>query len=156
MGKSCKSLVTGWATCKIIDGENLHLTLKFLGEVDEKKLEKIKNKLRKIKLKLFESEIKDIGMFSDRIIWLRITNCNELQKQVDEVLGDMFEKENRFMGHLTIARVKEIKDKKKFRDNIKKIKIPEMKFIVENFNLKKSKLGRPGPVYEVIEKYNLN
>jgi 2'-5' RNA ligase len=135
--------------------ENLHLTLKFLGEVDEEKLEEIKKILRKIKLSSFEAEINSIGTFSDRIIWLGMKNCNELQKEIDEKLSDLFEKEERFMGHLTIARIKEIKDKKIFREEIRKIKIPEMKFDVKNFNLKKSKLGRNGPVYEDIEVYNL-
>jgi len=35
------------------------------------------------------------------------------------------------------------------------IEIPEMKFIVKNFNLKKSILSRKGPIYEDIEVYNL-
>lgn len=135
--------------------ENLHLTLKFLGEVDEKKIGEIKKRLKKIKLNSFEAEISSIGMFSDRIIWIGIRNCVELQKEIDEKFQDLFEKEKRFMGHLTIARIKEIKDKKKFREEVKKIKIPEMKFIVENFNLKKSKLGRLGPIYEDIEVYKL-
>lgn len=135
--------------------ENLHLTLKFLGEVDEKTLAMVKKKLKRIKLNSFETKINSIGIFSDRIVWLSIRNCNELQKEIDEKLSVFFEMEKRFMGHLTIARVKELKDKKKFRSEIKKIKIPEMKFIVENFNLKKSKLGKPGPIYEDIEVYNL-
>lgn len=140
---------------KLIEKENLHLTLKFLGEVDEKKLEKIKKKLKEIKLESFETEIKDIGMFSDRIIWLRMKNCNELQKEVDEKLEDLFEKEKRFMGHLTIARIKELDNRKKLMEKLRKIKIPEMKFIVKNFNLKKSKLGRPKPIYEDVEVYEL-
>ena len=135
--------------------ENLHLTLKFLGEVEEKKLEEIKKRLGKIKLKSFESEIKEIGMFSDRIIWLRITNCEELQKQIDEKLKGLFEGEERFMGHLTIARIKELKDRKKFLTELKKIKIPEMRFYIENFNLKKSNLSKKGPVYEDIGVYDL-
>ena len=135
--------------------ENLHLTLKFLGEVDEKKIEEVKKKLREVKLNSFESEIKDIGMFSERIVWLGITNCEELQKEIDESLSDLFEMEERFMGHLTIARINEIKHKKRFTEEIKKIKISEMKFVVKNFNLKKSKLGRPKPIYEDIGVYNL-
>jgi len=59
------------------------------------------------------------------------------------------------MGHLTIARVKEIKNKKLFKSELKKIKIPNVKFTVKNFNLKKSKLGRNGPIYGDIEVYNL-
>jgi 2'-5' RNA ligase len=141
---------------KITEKENLHLTLKFLGEVNEERLEEVKRKLKGIKLKQFETEIKDIGMFSERIIWLKMTNCNELQKEIDERLNYLFEEEKRFMGHLTIARVKELEDRKKFMIELRKMKIPEMKFAVKNFYLKKSKLGRPGPVYEDIKVYNLD
>ena len=140
---------------KKTEPKNLHLTLKFLGEVDEKNLKEIRKRLKKIKLESFETEIKDIGMFSERIVWLKITNCNELQKEVDEKLSDLFEKEERFMGHLTIARIKNLENRKEFLEKMKKIKIPEMRFIVERFNLKKSKLLRKEPVYENIEVYNL-
>jgi RNA 2',3'-cyclic 3'-phosphodiesterase len=141
---------------KKIEYENLHLTLKFLGEVNENSIEEIKNKLNRVKLKSFEIEIKDIGMFSDRIVWLKMKNCGELQKEVDDKLESLFEKEKRFMGHLTIARIKEIKDRKKFSIGLKKIKVPEMNFSVKKFSLKESKLGRPKPVYEDIEIYSLN
>jgi len=140
---------------KITEKENLHLTLKFLGEVDEKILDEIKKRLREIKLKSFETEIKDIGMFSDRIVWLSIKNCDELQKQIDKNLSGLFEEEKRFMGHLTIARVKSIKNKKEFLDKLNKIIIPKMKFEIKNFNLKKSILREKGPIYEDIEIYNL-
>ncbi len=142
-------------TGKKTERENLHLTLKFLGEIDEKKLDEVKRRLKKINLKSFETEIKGIGMFSERIIWLHMTSCEELQREVDEKLSDTFEKEKRFMSHLTIARIKSVRNKKEFLEEIKKIKIPEMKFPVKNFNLKKSKLSRNGPVYEDIEVYNL-
>ncbi len=135
--------------------ENLHLTLKFLGEIDGKEIEKIKQKLRKIKLNKFEAEINSIGMFSDRIIWLGIKNCDELQKEIDSSLSELFEKEDRFMGHLTIARIKEIKEKKLFLNELKKLKISQIKFIVNEFNLKKSKLSKNGPIYENIEAYKL-
>jgi len=140
---------------KLTESENLHLTLKFLGEVDEKTLSEIKKKLKQIKTKKFEAKINSLGMFSDRIVWLNMRNCNELQKEVDEKLSEFFEKEKRFMGHLTIARIKELDERKKFLEKIKKIKIPEMNFLVESFSLKKSKLGRPGPVYGDIKVYSL-
>ncbi len=140
---------------KKTEKENLHLTLKFLGEVDEKKLDQIRKILRKIKLNSFETEIKKIGMFSDRIIWLGMTNCNELQKEIDNKLSGLFEIEKRFMGHLTIARIKNLEYRKQFLEKIRNIKIPPIKFVIKSFNLKKSKLGKPGPVYEDIEIYNL-
>jgi len=139
--------------------ENLHLTLKFLGEVDENKIEEIEEKLREIKLKQFGAEIDSMDVFSEKfikIVWLHIKGCDEFQREVDEKLSGLFEKEKRFMSHLTIARIKSVRDKRKFLEEIRKIKLPEMKFIVENFKLKKSILTEEKPIYENLEIYNLD
>ena len=125
---------------KKTETENLHLTLKFLGEIDEKKIEKVKKRLREIKFEKFETEVDSIGVFSEkfiRIVWLHLSNCDELQKEIDEKLKDLFEKEKRFMSHLTIARVKNVKDKKIFLGK-----------------LKESVLSEKGPIYGTIEEYN--
>jgi 2'-5' RNA ligase len=140
---------------KITENENLHLTLKFLGRIDDNTVIKVEKALKKIKLKQFEVEINSIGIFTNRIIWLNVKNCNELQKQVDKKLEILFEKEQRFMGHLTIARIKKIDDWKDFKDKLNKIKIPKMNFIVKNFNLKKSQLTRKGPIYQNLKTYTL-
>lgn len=148
---------------KFTEAENLHLTLKFLGNVNEEKIELVKEKLRSIKIKKFESVIDEIGFFDNRrsdkytkqiVIWLHMANCEELQKEIDEKLSDLFEKEKRFMGHLTIARVKDVKNKKEFLGELNEIKLDKLKFLVENFKLKKSVLSREGPAYEDISIYN--
>ena len=175
---------------KKIGSENLHLTLKFLGEVSEDEVEKIKECLRKIKISKFEMETNIVGVFSEkiiRIVWLHLTNCDALQKEIDNSLKEIFKPEERFMGHLTIARVKNVgseqssglerpseckhphsfkisvsnesvairKNKKEFLEKLKKIKIPKINFMVENFKLKSSILKLGGPVYEDIKTYNL-
>jgi len=138
--------------------ENLHLTLKFLGEINEDKIEEVKNELREVKFERFNSEIDKIGVFSEkfvRIIWLHLTECDELQKIVDNKLKGLFEFERRFMSHLTIGRVKSLKDKKKFLKDLKAIKIPKIKFNIDKFYLMKSELTNKGPKYEIIEEYGL-
>jgi len=140
---------------KKTEQENLHLTLKFLGEVNQEDLEKVKNKLKSIKFEQFETEIDSIGTFNARIVWLHMTNCNELQKEIDKTLKDIFQPEERFMSHLTIARVKEIKDKKSFLKELGKIKFDKIGFEVKEFKLKISTLTRKGPAYEDLEVYNL-
>jgi len=145
--------------------ENLHLTLKFLGEIDEKKVELVKKKLKEIKFEKFETEIDSLGFFDNRkskkyqqkiIIWLHMKDCEGLQKEIDEKLKDLFKPEERFMSHLTIARVKSVKDKRKFLEELKKIKIPALKFNVDCFYLMKSELDTKGSKYSVVEKYDLN
>ena len=143
---------------KKTEPENLHLTLKFLGESDGIKIEEIKKELREIKSEKFEIVIDEVGVFSEkfvRIIWLHLTECDKLQKTLDSGLKNLFELERRFMSHLTIARVKSLKDKKKFLENLKDIKISKIKFKVDKFYLMKSELTNKGPKYEIIEEYEL-
>src|SRR3989344_6405757 len=147
---------------KKTESENLHLTLKFFGEISEEKIEQIRENLKKIKFQKFETEIESIGVFSEkiiRIVWLHLTNCDALQKEIDGSLKDIFQPEQRFMSHLTIARVKNVENsprddsskddtavpsgepKKEFLEKLKKIKISKIKFIVKNFKLKSSILN---------------
>ena len=112
-----KNLFSG----KITEKENIHLTLKFLGEIDELQVGQIIERLREIKIKKFEAELKELGVFNEnfiRIIWVHLANCDRLQNEIDEALKDLFEKERRFMGHVTIARVKSVKDKEKLFEEL--------------------------------------
>jgi RNA 2',3'-cyclic 3'-phosphodiesterase len=151
-------------TGKKTELKNLHLTLKFLGEVSSDKLEEIKSRLENIKLNKFEAEINGLGFFDNRssnkfdrniVLWLGIINCENIQKEVDKSLKGAYEIEKRFMAHITIARVKEVQEEKTFIENIKKISIPKMPFIVDKFYLIESILKKEGSEYCDIEKYNL-
>ena len=79
-----------------------------------------------------------------------------MQKQVDEALDGLFDKEFRFMGHITIARVKKVNNKDKFFEFLKKIKAKEVEFNVTSFKLMKSELFPKGPEYKVIEEFFLS
>jgi len=144
---------------KFTEIENLHLTLKFLGDIDGETLLEIKRRLREINFKSFDTRISEIGIFSPeyvKIVWVKLDNCENLQEAVDEKLSDIFEKEKRFMSHLTIARVKKIKNRTSFLEGLEKIKIPSrLNFSVKSFKLKKSELMSEGPVYETLEEYFL-
>jgi RNA 2',3'-cyclic 3'-phosphodiesterase len=137
---------------------NLHLTLKFLGEISFEKMEETKERLKKINFNKFEVEICEIGFFDKQdhgIVWLKLSNCGALQKEVDEALNELYEKEKRFMSHLTIARIKKVKEKKNFLESLKKIEIPKLFFIVDKFYLVQSKLKKEGPEYADLESYGL-
>jgi len=149
-------------TGKLTELENLHLTLKFLGEIDSEKLERVREGLRGIEIKEFEARLGGIGIFSrrgkPRIVWVKVLGkgMNELQKKVDEVLSECgFEEEVRFMSHLTVARVKYVKSARDFVEYIKNISVKGLKFDVGEFKLMSSDLRRMGPVYEVLEVYKL-
>ncbi len=148
---------------KFTESENLHLTLKFLGEINKTKIKQIKERLNKIRFPIFESELKEIGVFSSKynnyikVIWIKLSGKElfNLQKQIDKVLQDLFKPELRFMGHITIARVRKVFDKKILIDYLKKLKTAKIKFDINKFFLKKSELFPEGPIYKDIKKYNL-
>ena len=152
-----KNLFTG----KFTEPENLHLTLKFLGEIEESKIEAVKKKLKEIKFKEFEASLGEVGTFINRynsILWIKLQGKEiwDLQKQIDEKLRDIFSIEERFMSHITIARMKKIHGKNEFLDYVKNIKVKKIKFAVKDIVLKKSELKSEGPAYENLDKYLLD
>jgi len=146
---------------KFTEPENLHLTFKFLGEISEEKVEEIKKKLSEIKFEKINVKLGEVGVFSKkalRILWIKLEGKRiwDLQKSIDEkMFGLGFEREERFMSHITIARMKKVLDKKIFLDYIKNIKTKKIIFEVKDFIFKKSELKSDGPVYTDIERYKL-
>ena len=147
---------------KITELENLHLTLKFLGEISEKKVEEVKEELKKISFSSFEAKILETGIFSFRgnpkIVWIKVGGKEifDLQRKIDEAMLKIgFKPEERFMSHMTIARIKHVKDKKAFREYVENIKTKKISWKVNEFFLKKSELKESGPVYTNLEKFSL-
>jgi len=147
---------------KFTEFDNLHLTLKFLGDgLTEEQIEKVRSRLKKIKMGSFELVGNKLGVFTEdfiKIVWLHLQGEEmlALQKEIDENLIDLFSSEDRFMSHVTIARVKFVHDKKKFLETLKKINPKNIRFKVSNFKLMKSELTRNGPIYKVIDNFSLS
>jgi len=136
--------------------ENIHLTLKFFGEIDSKKIESVKNALAGLKIKKFKARLGNIGVFPDyhfiRVVWAGIEpheTINEIHKSLELCLGKLgFQFDSVFESHATISRVKGVKNKEMFIEKLKKIQLNPVEFDVESIKLKKSELTREGPVYE--------
>ena len=146
---------------KLIHPEALHFTLKFLGEIDEDTVSKVKESLDFLKdYKAFEIDLKGTGAFPDvnyaRVVWIGAEKLLNLQNQVNELLSPLFPKDLDVKPHLTIARVKLLKDRKKLQGFINQnsnIEIGSMT-VNEDF-LKKSTLTTEGPVYENLSSFKL-
>jgi len=145
-------------TGRFTDSENLHLTVKFLGEIDEEKIEKVRERLKQVKFPSFEARIGEVGVFSKnfiKIIWVHLVGAEKLQREIDEALKDIFDPEQRFMSHITLARVKYVGNKNALLEYLESIKPEKISFNVDKFFLKESQLFSGGPVYSDLDEYDL-
>ncbi|MDO8536490.1 MAG: RNA 2',3'-cyclic phosphodiesterase [Candidatus Omnitrophota bacterium] len=118
------------ADVKWIENSNVHLTLRFLGDITEEKCEEIKSMLDEISKssKSFEISTGDIGAFPNinypRVIWVGLDKGTiesvALAKKINnELLKTGFQKEQRpFSAHLTIGRVRSPKNKEALEKKI--------------------------------------
>lgn len=135
--------------------KDFHITLKFLGEVEDADVGMIKEKLKAVKFDKFKLMLTEVGFFPEkgdiRVVWAGTNNfdkLNSLHCDVEKVLDDYDEKE--FKGHITLGRVKHIKNNKDFKQYLGTLKLGKLSFSVDSFKLYKSTLTSEGPVYEVV------
>jgi len=148
---------------KITEKENLHLTLKFFGELNKEQIEETKKKLKEISFEKINCNISKTGFFNNeeyiKIIWVDLPSENDnilgLQKLIAEKLPELKIDKKGFSSHITAARVNSVIDKKKLVKEVKKIKFKDLNFEIDKFYLMKSELFRQGPRYRVIEEFNL-
>ncbi|MCS3901572.1 RNA 2',3'-cyclic phosphodiesterase [Methanococcus voltae] len=149
---------------KFVEDENLHITVKFLGEISEKQLKDLK----KLKLSINKDIIvSGLGVFPNkyepRVLWVGISNLEDEFKEIDKKLSKIgFKREyganytKKIIAHLTIARIKNVdyETKKNILEIVKNNKSFEFgKCNINKISLKKSILKPNGPIYETIHEY---
>jgi 2'-5' RNA ligase len=147
---------------KLVEPAQVHITLKFLGDIPEDNVEPIASALSHVNCKPFEARIKGVGVFPKpayiKVIWLGAEgNFEALHGEVERVLAPFnFEKDDRFSAHATLARVKALKEKATLLEKIKKLEDIDLGTMnVESITLKKSTLTPKGPIYETLREIKL-
>ncbi len=152
---------------KWVENKNIHLTIKFIGETEEQMIPVIENALEKVikKFQPFEFNIKGLGVFKNiatpRVFWMGIEKNEYLKKifiNIENVLESFgVRKENRdFNPHITIARIKNLKNKKRFLEFLSKnIDKNIQKIYVQEIILMESILKKDGPLYIEKKKFKL-
>jgi 2'-5' RNA ligase len=139
----------------LVRAENMHLTLKFIGEIQPQKLDEIRQRLGKIKFRGFGCAIKGVGVFPSenyiRVVWAGGESGGALEALAKDVIGALkgYGGDERFSAHLTIARVKRKLDLGEF---LKRHKDEDFgSFEVTRFELIESVLGGgKGPQYRTV------
>lgn len=149
------------ADVKWVEKNNIHLTLKFLGEISEEKLQQVIAALEIIARENspFEISIKDIGAFPKieypRVIWVGLdkgaAESKAIAERIDDELSKIgFEKETRpFAAHLTIGRVRSSKNKDALKEKLTaySLKLTAETQPISSITLFQSKLSPKGPTY---------
>jgi 2'-5' RNA ligase len=153
---------------KFVEPENLHFNLKFFREISDEQVGGLKKILEEIAKKYgpFEIEIRGLGVFPNknyiRVIWIgvkegfnAITSLAEAIQDSIESIG--FSREEKFVPHLTLGRVRTARNKEELKiliEELENIEIGKMK--VDTIKLFRSKLSPSGPVYEEVFDINLS
>lgn len=134
--------------------ENMHITLKFLDEVDGSKAGDVEAKLRAVEFGAFDCEARGVGVFPDesyiRVVWAGIESGGMLKALANKVIGALsgYGGDTRFSAHLTVARVKRKADLGGFLARHREDAFG--RFSVSSFELIQSELGPGGPKYTVL------
>jgi 2'-5' RNA ligase len=152
---------------KIVAPENLHMTVKFLGNISESLAPKIYMILKEeinenmFEGKKFEYNLKGVGQFNKfSVLWVKLIGDiqflqevkNSIEQLLDERLDIQRDRRTQFKPHLTIGRLKKEKINYQTFSALKNL-IHENKnlefgpFIVDQVRLKKSVLTSKGPIY---------
>ncbi len=153
------------ADLRLVPLENIHFTMKFLGDVDEKKIPEIEDRLRKIAKSTpkFAIKVKNAGVFPSlekiNVVWLGVEDSSlvSLMKKINQELNYIKPQDHKEeIAHLTIARIKSGKNKailQKLLKSIEKKEFGEME--ADKIILYESELLPEGSVHKVVKEFRL-
>lgn len=164
-------LKTANADVKWVNPQNIHLTLKFLGEIDEKQLMEISRILEDTARdrSQFHIRLASFGAFpnikSCRVIWVGIDKGDAETKEIAKDLEREIEKigipkeERAFSSHITIGRMRSSLNRQKLTQALEKLASDSEGFPAESpvtkITLYKSTLTPQGPIYKILKEVNL-
>jgi len=144
--------------------ETLHITLKFLGEVADNKLDDIRAALDRVAAghTPFQAQAKEFGFFPPRgrprVFFVGSDQPQRLQalaRDLEQELAPLgFEIEGGFKAHITLARFKGGKNLAVFRDQLAELRVKES-FPVAVLVLFRSTLTPRGAIHEEVYRTNL-
>jgi RNA 2',3'-cyclic 3'-phosphodiesterase len=152
----------GVANARWQTAEQLHLTLRFIGEVDRHQAEDIAAILGSVHHPGFSLTLDDIGQFDRKgrihALWVGVTPqepVRQLHNKIDRALGraGVAPETRAFQPHITIARFgRSHGDIGQYRENRA---TPLVTAHFSEFCLYESALGTEGSVYSIIARYPL-
>jgi len=149
------------ADLKLVKPPNIHLTVRFLGDISPAMVDAIYEEMKQVSFAPFEVELRGLGAFPKlsypRVVWAGIKKGAEELTDVFEQLeprlrGLGFKPDNKgFSPHLTIARVRTGRNKAQLIKLIQELEDNEFGAVkAKCLRLKKSVLTPKGPIYTTL------
>jgi len=145
-----------------------HLTLRFLGETPDAKIEPIAQALATIKnsTSSFELQLDKMGVFGSKYapatLWYGFSEFSLFKNMFENLEKELvrigfLENYGNFVPHITVGRIKKIDHKKRFWETVEKLQ-PQFSQTVPVSQLKliQSKLNKDGPIYRTLLEFELN
>lgn len=160
-----ESMAYGIPGAKWIDPQQIHLTVRFIGEVDGATFLDIKAALEQVSLKPFSLALKGVGHFpprgKPRVLWVGIEQSQPLQSlkgRIDRILATVgLQPEGRkFSAHITLARLKNSPIHKVADFLANNGLFSQKPFETKDFRLYSSTLTSKGAIHTVEKVYPLN
>ncbi|MFN3504763.1 MAG: RNA 2',3'-cyclic phosphodiesterase [Caldimicrobium sp.] len=157
---------------KWVEEENLHLTLKFFGNISENLVEKIFNLCEKVcqEISNFRVDLGEVGVFPEvgkpRVLWIGVEHSKDriedLYLKIEKALKPLKldNKKEKFHPHITLMRIKDINNTIEFKQFFERIikeaeKLKGLSFMVKEIVLFKSDLFPTGPKYTPLKRIPL-
>jgi 2'-5' RNA ligase len=161
-----RRLVETGGDLKLVERQNLHFTVRFLGEISESEASEAASRLKRLALSAPVVELKGLGAFPNqnrpRVLWVGVSHEQEglvepIALAVRTALDGIGEREDRpFAAHVTLARLRSEKRSGALTALLRSE--AERSFgtaRLSGLKLKSSTLTRQGPVYTDLGVYPL-
>lgn len=154
-----REVVSTGADLKVVSRQNLHFTVKFLGEISEQQAAEVDRRLKELDLKSLNVVLKGAGAFPSlsrpRVVWIGVdeevrAGLEELAGSVISALKGLGEDDRRgFQPHLTIARVRSERGARALSAFLRQNQTRSFgSAVLTALKLKSSVLTPEGPIYK--------
>ena len=155
-----RDLAAVGADLKLVEPENLHFTIQFLGNITPAMVDMVHKAMREVRAESFTVTLGGVGAFpavrNARVVWIGALRGGEklyeIYRQLEPKLRKLgFRPDKEFTPHLTIARVKSGRAREALARKIMELSRVEIGEVeVASVRLKKSTLTPRGPIYETL------
>lgn len=152
------------ADIKLVEPENIHITLRFLGNISPRMVEKIYEGMKRVAFAPFDVKIQGLGAFPSahypRVLWARITEGSDQLRSIFNQLEPHLRSlgfspdQKGFSPHLTIARVRSGRNKAQLTKCLEENRAYDFGVVRAScLRLKRSDLTSRGPIYSTLKEY---